>query len=73
MKINLEYDEVIFDKNFRKELFKNKIDNFIRIDYLMFLIFRNLRLMFLFFSQFSGWACSYDVLKFSRNLSLMFL
>ena len=49
MKINLEYDEVIFDKNFRKELFKNKIDNFIRIDYLMFLIFRNLRLMFLFF------------------------
>ena len=58
MKINLEYDEVIFDKNFRKELFKNQIDNFIRIDYLMFLIFRNLRLMFLFFSQISGWACS---------------
>ena len=51
MKINLEYNEVIFDKILEKDYSKARLTILSDYDCLMFLIFRNLRLMFLFFSQ----------------------
>ena len=58
MKINLEYNEVNFDKILERDYSKTGWTILSEYDYLMFLIFHNLRLMFLFFSQISGWACS---------------
>ena len=58
MKRNLEYNEVIFDKILEKDYSKTRLTILSEYDCLMFLIFRNLRQMFLFFSQISGWACS---------------
>ena len=58
MKVNLKYNEVNFDKILERDYSKTGLTILSEYDCLMFLIFRNLRLMFLFFSQISGWACS---------------
>ena len=58
MKINLEYEEVIFVKILERDYSKTGLIILSKYDRLMFLIFRNSMLMFLFFSQISDWACS---------------
>jgi len=51
MKINLKYNEVNFDKILERDYSKTGLTILSEYDCLMFLIFRNSRLMFLFFSQ----------------------
>ena len=51
MKINLECNEVIFYKILERDYSKTGLTVLSEYDCLMFLIFRNSRLMFLFFSQ----------------------
>ena len=54
MKINLEHNEAIFYEILEKDYSKTKLKILSEYDSLMFLIFPNLKLIFLFFSQISG-------------------